>query len=402
METRVLEQHHTHFSQAEGMVFTQEPLQTLINDNCTSKFAQQVLNGTAELDTLPINEYTKDLLWNLKSKISPTEHNAHPLNTNALIQGFIKVWPECTTTSPSWQHLGIYKSLAKHFPTPPDKNAPIPATPPDPIQCGNDILKLLITMMDLAIKHTHTYKRWKTIWTLLLEKDPGNPQINWLCTIHLYEANYNLLLKWFSSKGFILGSEKVHWITNHQGGGCAGQCTNDLAITKVLSFKIADTMHMHIIVIDNDATACFDCMIEAPSNLACLQHGTDPQYIKLHAQTQKELKYHLKHKYGISEEYNTHSPENPWHGMGQGAGDASNHWVIGLDSMLDAYTHKAHGWIIPSPSQQPEFKQMLKAFIDNVNLFIGQTPHTDDSTFLSMAQDDINQWHGILHATGGD
>ncbi len=32
----------------------------------------------------------------------------------------------------------------------------------------------------------------------------------------------------------------------------------DLAITKVLSYKIADTMHMRIIVIENDATVCFD------------------------------------------------------------------------------------------------------------------------------------------------
>jgi len=81
--------------------------------------------------------------------------------------------------------------------------------------------------------------------------------------------------------------------------------------------------------------------------------------------------------------------------MGQGAGDTSNHWVIRSDSMSDAYSHRAHGWIIPPLFQKPEFKQMLKAIIDDVNLFIGQTPHTDNSTFLSMAQDDINRWHGI-------
>ncbi len=49
--------------------------------------------------------------------------------------------------------------------------------------------------MDITVTHTHTYKRWKTIWTLLLEKDPGNPKINRLQTIHLYEADYNLLKK---------------------------------------------------------------------------------------------------------------------------------------------------------------------------------------------------------------
>jgi len=114
--------------------------------------------------------------------------------------------------------------------------------------------------MDLAVKHTHTYERWKMIWTLLLEKDPGNPQIDQLQTIHLYEADYNLLLKWFSSKGFILWSERAHQITNNQGGGRAGRCAINQAITKVLSYKSADTMHLRLIIVDNDAAACFDRM----------------------------------------------------------------------------------------------------------------------------------------------
>jgi len=161
-------------------------------------------------------------------------------------------------------------------------------------------------------------------------------------------------------------------------------------------------MHMHIIIVDNNAMACFDHMIKAPNNLTCLQHRASPQYIKLHAQTQKELQYHLKHKYGMSDNYNTHSINQPWHGMGQGARDTSNQWVISTDSMSNAYSHKANGWTIPSPIKQLTQKQTLKAFIDDINLFISQPPATNETTFLSMAQEDINHWHGILHATGGE
>ena len=132
---------------------------------------------------------------------------------------------------------------------------------------------------------------------------------------------------------------------------------------------------MQIIIVDNDATACFDRMIKAPNNLACLQHGADPKYIQLHAQTQKTLKYHLKHKYGISSAYNTNSNNTPWYGMGQGAGDASNRWVIGTDSMSDAYSEKANGWTLPSPIPHNLPKQTLKAFLDDVNLFIEKTQH---------------------------
>jgi len=161
-------------------------------------------------------------------------------------------------------------------------------------------------------------------------------------------------------------------------------------------------MWMRVIIIDNNATACFDQMIEAPNNLACLQHGADPKYIALHAQTQRKLQYHLKHKYGISPEYNSHTIEQPWYGMGQGAGDASNHWVIGTDSMANAYTKKAHGWTIPSPSAQHPIRQDMAAFIDDVNLFIGKPNNVTEEEFLAIIQADINHWHGILRATGGE
>jgi len=158
LETAILKQHRQHFSQAAGTPFTVALLRELINDECTSEYAQQILNGTANINDLPIDEYTKDLLTQLKTKISPTENPTLPLDTEALIKGF-KVWPERTSTSPSGRHLGIYKSLAKHFPPPKDKTKEeIDLTPPDPLQSSNNILKLIIMMMELAVAHTHTFE----------------------------------------------------------------------------------------------------------------------------------------------------------------------------------------------------------------------------------------------------
>jgi len=88
--------------------------------------------------------------------------------------------------------------------------------------------------------------------------------------------------------------------------------------------------------------------------------------------------------------------------MGQGASDACNWWVISSDSMANAYTSEAHGWTIPSLIPNKNTKQYLKAFINNINLFIGQPDHKTKDEFLDMTQTDINRWHGILHATGGE
>ena len=151
----ILSQHRKHFSQAHGITFTHKPLCSLINDDCTSEYAQQILSGTAQIDDLPIDKYTKAFLQHLKSKMTPNKSHSHPMDPKLLIQGF-KKWPERTTTSPLGRHLGIYKSLAKHFPLPKDDSN---TTPKDnhPLQSRNDILKLLIWMMQLAITHTHTY-----------------------------------------------------------------------------------------------------------------------------------------------------------------------------------------------------------------------------------------------------
>jgi len=62
-------------------------------------------------------------------------------------------------------------------------------------------------LMQLAIKHTFPYKRWWKVWKMFLEKEPGNPRIDKLRTLHLFEADYNLLLKWYSSMGFLPQAE---------------------------------------------------------------------------------------------------------------------------------------------------------------------------------------------------
>jgi len=50
--------------------------------------------------------------------------------------------------------------------------------------------------MSLALLHTYMLNCWKTVWTLFIEKEIGNPDINQLRCIMLFEADWQLLLKW--------------------------------------------------------------------------------------------------------------------------------------------------------------------------------------------------------------
>jgi len=141
--------------------------------------------------------------------------------------------------------------------------------------------------------------------------------------LHIVEANYNLLLKWFEPKGFIKRAEDHHQLTPYQGGGRCGQSAIDLACKKVAAYDYITVMHTPAANFKYNLKQCFDNMNEVCKNLSCMQHGVDLRYIWLHAQTQHQQRYHVKHAYSLSIEYNQHSDQHPWYGAGQGMGDAA-------------------------------------------------------------------------------
>jgi len=104
-------------------------------------------------------------------------------------------------------------------------------------------------------------------------------------TLHLFEANYIVPLKWHSSLGFMPKSEKANWIHNSQGGSCAGCSAIDLACKQVVLYDYLYTTCTDAIDVSIDVAKCFDNMIDACKNLSCWQHDTDLHYLQLHVAT---------------------------------------------------------------------------------------------------------------------
>jgi len=92
--------------------------------------------------------------------------------------------------------------------------------------------------MSLALLHTYTLDRWKTVWTVFIEKELGNPDLNRLRCIMLFEADWQLLLKWHSSYGFLPKSEIAKTLTPAQGGGRKGHSAIDQATQQVIETEI--------------------------------------------------------------------------------------------------------------------------------------------------------------------
>jgi len=294
----------------------------------------------------------------------------------------------------SGRHLGIYKSLLKDLP-------PWNPASPDHIQCtySLEIMQYVFQLIKISLDHTHTYRRWKVIWNMYLEKDPGHPNITRLCSLHLIEANLNWILKWHFSKGFILWSEKSQCLHNSQYSGTPGQSTIDLACKKMV---FNDKFHITWIQATNiflDVALCFDWMIKSCQNMSCGQHGTNIQYLWLHAQTHQMFHYHIKHAHGMLEDYNSYTNKHPWYGARQGTADACPWWVVQADSLISAYDTVATPLILMTPDHSHSIKQGFDAFVNDTNIATATPPHS--SNLINITQCNLNHWHNLLQASRG-
>ena len=66
-----------------------------------------------------------------------------------------------------------------------------------------DLIRAQVSMINYALQHSYSYKRWKQVVNVMIEKEPGNSKVHRLRVIHIYEADYNFLLqaKWRSLIG---------------------------------------------------------------------------------------------------------------------------------------------------------------------------------------------------------
>jgi hypothetical protein len=105
----------------------------------------------------------------------------------------LKVWNEGTSTLPSDINLSHYHALFrrhKYMADSPEAKA---------FEVKRErLVQAQLALLNYSLKFSHSFKRWRTIVNVMILKEPGNTKIHRLRVIHIYEADYNLLLgiKW--------------------------------------------------------------------------------------------------------------------------------------------------------------------------------------------------------------
>ena len=120
-----------------------------------------------------------------------------------------------------------------------------------------NILKGHLLLLNYAIQFGYPFDKWKCIVNTMLEKDNGLPKIHRLRVIHLYEADYNLILgvKWRQalhhavSKGLI--NEGCY-------GSQPGKEATDALFIREMEYELSRLTRKPSLHFDNDATSCYN------------------------------------------------------------------------------------------------------------------------------------------------
>jgi hypothetical protein len=203
-----------------------------------------------------------------------------------------KKWAEQTSTSPSERHLGHYRCLLTH-----DGYSDYTDEDPDP---SREIFGVYYKIATAALKWGISLERWKNSITTMIEKQPGCPRINKLRVIHLYEADYNLVLKIIWAQHLVWHAHDLNKLNEGQAGSRPGRNAIDAMIQKEMKYLYPILTRTGLARMDNDAKICYDRII---CNLAMLvsQHfGVSKESASMQAETLKNMLFCIRTALGDS------------------------------------------------------------------------------------------------------
>jgi hypothetical protein len=399
LDNALLNRNIKHFAQAQGTPFTIPPLSTTLGFAGCNDAAQRILNGTIPSN---LTKHTKMILTHLQRIRQPMQLS---LTFNDMCTGFSK-WREQTATSPSNKHLGIYKSLTNarkyNIFTAYEEEQEFEYNQSNQLQqpTAETALQIQYQLMTLAIRECHTYNRWKTVHNFFIEKIPGTPLLDKLRVIHIYEADWSLIQRFYVAHRLSKTASIEGTLTKEQAGGRPGRSSIELACNRTFTYETMRLQRLTGAVMYNDAKACYDRIIENLSNISLLREGLPIEIARLHAQTFQLIKYHIKHRLGIGEKTHSHNDPASISGMGQGSTDASTRWSFLSDALIRAFNDDATDATIHSLLSKLKINNKIAGFVDDTATMLIQ--HPDMAIFLFLIlQKDAQHWEKLLYVSGG-
>ena len=296
-----------------------------------------------------------------------------------ITRGF-KGWKESTSTSPSGRHLGHYKALIQ-----------------DP-----SLLESFRKFFNIAISRGIAIPRWSQAVNVMIEKDKGQPRINRLRIIDLFEADYNLFLKVTWGSRLVRRALNMDLLNDGQHGSVPGRTTMDPIMLNQLTTDLCRLLRINYARFDNDASACFDRIIVALAMLAARRCGMPENAVMTHAAALELMRYTVKTVYGISEASYQGTALEPLFGTGQGSGASPAAWLTLVVLLLNTLEKVVPDRIsFRSPDGTLEHRRLVDAFVDDTALGLTDNGDRSLADLVTALENAAQTWEQLLYFSGG-
>jgi hypothetical protein len=384
-----------HLNQAAGSPFTIFPLSD-VGVTATNFKTSHLPDGTPlqmPADTFRETETVLDLL----QRPLPGAAQAH-ISPNISLHDFtsaIRAWKERTSTSPSGRHLGHYALLVK---TVHDKNAK-----PEVHQAAEDILKLMVTIMDLASEKGFILDCWTTVVNVMIYKKPGVYLMSKLRMIHLFEADYNFIIGTIFGQRAMYSGIDNNTLHPNQWAQPGRQCSD---VVREMTLAIANMTKNPLAGFENDASACYDRIVMNLVSAIFDRMGVPPGPLRLQERTLLRVVHFLKTVLGTSTSSYTSDALHRIYGVGQGSKAGPVTWTAVSSLLFEAQDILGTGFSVQNPSRTIHHKCHSDGFVDDTTGYHSKTPEWLHSTpsiaeVFQGLQTDAQTWERLLWTTGG-
>ena len=343
VEKYIIERNKRHLNQAQETPCTIEPLQSLLGLDSRTPFGNSVLEGTVDLTQLPLTNLQKLYFKEMKKTEKPLLNKVkNKISLDEMTYAFTK-WKERTTTSPSGRHLGHYKALTVSDGE--DNNEVMKAF-------SFEMLSSYNVIINAALALGTPLQRWERSIVLMIEKEKNCHRINRLRVINIYEADYNLILKYFWPHKTTQFAERNNLLGENQWGGRPLCNADNVAMIDEMNTECHRMTCCTLCTFQNDAIGCFDRMIPSHSMLNSRKFGVPDQVCTLHARTLENTKYFIKPALGTSTKSYQSTKDSKIYGQGQGAGSSGSSWTFISVPMMTTLEKSSLGCKIISPNKK--------------------------------------------------
>ena len=182
---------------------------------------------------------------------------------------------------------------------------------------------------------------------MILKKE-GDTRIHRLRVIHLYEADYNLLLavKWRQA---LHAAEDANTLHDRQYGSRPRRQAQDPVFIEETMNEIGRASRKDYVKFDNDASSCYDRILPQLAAIAGRRQGLPSSIVQVNTATLKQARYRLRTALGVSKQHYTHTDEYPIYGTGQGSGNSPIIWCFLSSALFAAHEEKAIGATFATP-----------------------------------------------------